>query len=315
MKNKRIYPVLMVLTLFLPCFAAESQPVPPGLVITPDIQFTYAQELFQQQDHITAQTEFKRFIHFFPDDPRTREAEFKTAVSLYHSEQFYEAAKRFNKIIEERGEDEPYARESYFMQSKAFEAMGNTGYAQLILQNFLKLTEDTATRDRIYLELANIHIQETQRLGKDGLDQAAKYLTLIRSKKTMDDQISRKLTAINLARSAPRKNPTAAGILAVIPGGGMLYCERYKDAFVSFCLNTGLMYAAYQAFNHDNPALGGVITFVESGFYAGNIYGSITAAHKYNKAAQIEILNREFNLGANFDPVNKSFLLSFTHGF
>lgn len=47
---------------------------------------------------------------------------------------------------------------------------------------------------------------------------------------------------------------------------------------------------------------GGVITFVETGFYSGNIYGSITAAHKYNKAAQIKILNKTFDFEPGVGP-------------
>jgi hypothetical protein len=35
-----------------------------------------------------------------------------------------------------------------------------------------------------------------------------------------------------LARSdaIPVKNPTTAGFLSIVPGGGQLYCNRYQDA-------------------------------------------------------------------------------------
>ena len=75
------------------------------------------------------------------------------------------------------------------------------------------------------------------------------------------------------------------------------------------------MVAAYEAFDHDNPALGGVISFVEAGFYSANIYGSVTAAHKYNKAQQIRILDQVFHIGAGVDPVNQSYVLTFNHPF
>ena len=44
-----------------------------------------------------------------------------------------------------------------------------------------------------------------------------------------------------------------------------------------------MIWATVTSFKDDNPALGGVIAFVEAGFYAGNFYGGITSAHKYNK--------------------------------
>ncbi|MCG8619817.1 MAG: hypothetical protein MI802_26645, partial [Desulfobacterales bacterium] len=258
-----------------PATAGES----PGLVITPDLQFAYAAQLFAEGDYPTAQVEFKRFLHFFPDDSRRGEARFKTAAALYHTGQYHEAARRLNDfILADRPEDD-FTREAYFLQADALLAMGNTGYAQLALQNYLKLTEDPAVRDRIYLKLAAIHMRESLSPGTDTLDQAARYLTLIRPESREESGAAYKLAVIDRIRTAPKKNPTTAGILAIIPGGGFLYCDRYKDAFVTFCLNTGLMYAAYEAFDSGNPALGGIISFVEAGFYAGNIYGSVSAAH------------------------------------
>ena len=71
----------------------------PGLLITADMQFNYAQTLFEQKDFTAAQIELKRFIHFFPQDPRHNHADYTAGAALYHSGQFYEAAKRFDTII------------------------------------------------------------------------------------------------------------------------------------------------------------------------------------------------------------------------
>lgn len=318
MKHLLIYltaALALVLDLSSPIAHASSNDR-SGLFITADMQFDYAQTLFEQQDFTAAQVEFKRFIHFFPKDPRHDRADYTAGVALFRSGQYYEAAKRFDTIIRQsKNIDSPWARKSCFMQSQAFEAMGNTGYAQVVLQNYLKLTRDTDTKDRIYLELARMHIQNTATPGKDELDNARKNLMLISPEKQQEYNVTKQLESIDNAMNAPTKSPGLAGILAIIPGGGMLYCERYKDAFISFCFNTGLIWAAYTAFDNDNPALGGVITFVETGFYSGNIYGSITAAHKYNKAAKIKILNKTFDFEPEFDPVNKSFFLKLTHGF
>jgi tetratricopeptide (TPR) repeat protein len=317
MSRLRIYiPIFAVILCISSSHARSVQNNQAGLFLTADMQFDYAQHLFEQKDYTAAQVEFKRFIHFFPRDPRHDQADYFTGVSLFHSGQFYESAKRFDSIIrQDKGKDNPWARKSCFMQSQAFEAMGNTGYAQIVLQNYLKLTRDTETKDRIYLELARLHIQNTTTPDKNELGNARKNLMLISAENQGEFKVKSQLDTIDRAMDAPQKSPALSGILAIIPGGGMLYCERYKDAFVSFCFNTGLIWAAYTAFDHDNPALGGVITFVESGFYSGNIYGSITAAHKYNKAAQIKILNQTFNLEPGFDPVNKSFFLKLSHGF
>jgi hypothetical protein len=90
-------------------------------------------------------------------------------------------------------------------------------------------------------------------------------------------------TALADATKIPQKSPALAGTLSVIPGGGYLYCNRPKDALMAFLLNGGLIWAAVEAFHNKSPALGTVISFVEAGFYAGNIYGGISSAHKYNE--------------------------------
>ena len=302
---------LAFLTLFFPqnLVAAETK-----LIITADMQFRYADSLYTTRDHGAAQVEFKRFVHFFPTDPRILEANFKTAMALYHAGLFHDAAKAFDQIIR-REKESLYTLESYFMQSQAFMKMGNTGYAQIVLQNFLKLTDDPDTRDKIYHQLARIQIQASKNLGTDSLDQAEKYLSMISPVNAEKLGTDQQIKSIQKTKNAPKKNPVLSGLFAIIPGGGFLYCERYHDAFVTFCLNAGLMYAAYESFDRGNNALGGVITFVETGFYTGNIYGSVTAAHKYNKAQQIKILNREFNIAVKVDPINNAYLFTLNHPF
>jgi len=115
-----------------------------------------------------------------------------------------------------------------------------------------------------------------------------------------------------------RKSPGVAGALAVLPGGGYLYCNRPRDALISFLLNGGLIYAAYEAFDNDMPALGGVISFVEIGFYSGNIYGSISSAHKYNHDQErrfVDRLKENLKVGLSSRPENKGLELSLRYRF
>lgn len=84
------------------------------LVISPDMQFAYADTLFQKKDFTAAQVEFKRFIHFFSQDPRVTEAAFKTGMALFHQEQFHDAARQFNDIISNDPDLScPYTREAF----------------------------------------------------------------------------------------------------------------------------------------------------------------------------------------------------------
>ncbi len=286
------------------------------LVISADRQFAYADTLFNDKDFSTAEVEFKRFVHFFPQDAKILEAAYKTGMALFFQERFHDAARQFNDIIRDDPDiSSPFTRKSYFMQSRAFMHLGNMGYAQVVLQNFVKLSDDPDTRDRIYLDLATLHIQASRQAGTDELDQALAYLEKISPKSDLVTEKKDLTARIQQARSIPEKSPVLAGILAVIPGGGFLYTGRVHDAAAAFFLNTGLGLAAWKAFDQDNPALGGIVALVGGGFYSGSIYGSISAAHKYNHAQKIRILDRNFSINTGFGFHKKEFFFSLNQKF
>ena len=71
-----------ICSLLIPFFQAfagsGSQDIPnPVLILRPDKQFNYAQDLFSAKDYLTAVIEYKRFIYFFPEDKRVELAMFQ----------------------------------------------------------------------------------------------------------------------------------------------------------------------------------------------------------------------------------------------
>ncbi len=94
-------------------------------------------------------------------------------------------------------------------------------------------------------------------------------------------------------KDLPKKSPAVAGSLAaILPGAGHLYTERPRDALVAFLLNGAFIVAAVELFRHDNYWAGGIVTFFEVGWYAGNIYSAVSSAHKYNKKVQDDYLEQ-----------------------
>jgi hypothetical protein len=112
--------------------------------------------------------------------------------------------------------------------------LGNTGYAQIVLQNFLKLAEERETKDRIYFNLVQIHLADARRSKPDALTLARSYLSKISDTGKNKYPVDQYADLILKAEQAPKKDPAAAGVFAIIPGGGFLYCERYQDALVTF---------------------------------------------------------------------------------
>lgn len=278
------------------------------------MQIGYADTLFKNKDYEAAIIEYKRFVHFFPESERLDQVKFRIAVCLFEQKKYMDAAKAFNDIILETP-DAPDTGEAYFYQAEAFMNLGNMGYAEIVLQNYLKLTGDLKTKDRIYAELARLHLVQARASKPDSLTLAKEYLSKISPSNAPAFNTENNMNLILAAEKAPKKNPGAAGFFSIIPGGGFLYCERYQDALVTFLLNTGLMLAAYEAYDKDNKALAGVIGFVETGFYMGNIYGAVSSAHKYNQAGVLKILNRDISLAPKIDPEGKGLAMTFYFDF
>lgn len=306
-----LYYVLCIQMFFIAqcSFAQETE-----LVISSQMQYEYASKLFKDNDFHTAVVEFKRFLHFFPDSERVNQAEFNIAVCLFNLKKFHDAARAFNEIII-HNKDDAFTKEAVFYQSKSFMNIGNSGYAQIVLQNYLKLANDTLTRDRIYINLVQIQLSDTRNAKIDSLDAAYEYLSKISESSADKYNVEQYSNLIFKARHLEKKNPKTAGLMAIVPGAGFLYCERYKDALMTFLLNAGLIAAAYTAYENDNEALAGVLGIVETGFYTGNIYGSISSAHKYNQAQLINILNKEFSITPKFNPKERSYEILLNYKF
>ncbi|WP_232364203.1 tetratricopeptide repeat protein [Desulforapulum autotrophicum] len=252
-----------------------------GIYIDADMQYGYAQQCFNSGDPSTALVEFKRFIHFFPEDTRVRQAQFLTGQAYYATKRYEEARKIFETFLFPFSQD-PLVIEAYFMVSRTLEQMDKAGQAETVLQNLLLLTDDIATKDRVHASLGWMGLKQSQGMTPLALEKAETHINSL-SRSGADtysrDRVNKTISTI---RATKKKSPTLAGLTAIFPGMGFFYCERYQDALVSFVLNTALIMAAHESFERGNPALGGAITFVEAGFYAGNIYGSISSAHKFN---------------------------------
>jgi tetratricopeptide (TPR) repeat protein len=298
--------------LFIPFSqsVAGSDPEPDiksSIIISPDKQFDFAEYYFSNEDYLMAVGEYKRFIYFFPGDERVETAMYRIGMSYYFGRHFKKAVDSFKALID-RYVDTDLSIKSYFMISEAHIKLNSFGLAIINLNNLITLTDDEDVRDGAYYRLGWIYIETAS------WENARLYFSRISAKNKTKYRLERLTTELNKEKSIPKKDPGLAGFLSIMPGAGYLYCERYQDALIAFLLNGGLICAAYESFDDNNNALGGVIAFVEFGFYAANIYGAVTSAHKYNRKQTGQFIeklknNTKINLSADFK--NKGVCLAF----
>ncbi len=278
---KRIV-TIACLSLFV---AAASRGYAESLIIDADAQFQFAEKIFKTGDYPLAITEYNRFIHFFPDDDRIDTALFQSAMAYRLNNQFEEAIEGFDAVIQISPKNSPRAIRSHFLVSDCYMKQNDPGSARQILMDLLNHHQNPEIQDAVWYRMAWIDIETGH--FKAAMDRI-EHIGPGASWMPVQD------LSADLADAAvlPEKNPALAGMLSVIPGAGYAYCGRYQDGLTAFLLNGALIWAAVASFSNDNPALGCVISVVESGFYMGNIYGGINAAHKYNARQKQGAINR-----------------------
>ncbi|OQY10120.1 MAG: hypothetical protein B6I30_08775 [Desulfobacteraceae bacterium 4572_187] len=289
---------------------AGSDPEPDiksSIIISPDKQFDFAEAYFSNKDYLMAVGEYERFIYFFPEDERVETAMYRIGMSYYLGRHFKKAVDSFNAVID-RYVDTDLSIKSYFMISETHVNRNTFGPAIINLNNLITTTHDEDVRDEAYYRLGWIYVETAS------WEKARLYFSKISAKNKTKYRLERLTSELNREKSIPKKDPGLAGFLSIIPGAGYLYCERYQDALIAFLLNGGLILAAYESFDDNNNALGGVIAFVEFGFYAGNIYGAVASANKYNRKQTVQFIeklksNTKINLSA--DVKNKGVCLAF----
>lgn len=266
--------------VFLPYRLYASQEIS----LDPKSQFEFAEQYFEKGEYYRAIGEYERFIHFFPDSPQVELARYKIGLSYLKGERHEQAIEAFQALIDEY-QDTEYALQSYLGASRAYVLLGRYDAALTSLNNLITIAPDQRIRDEAYYQKGWLYLE--MGLWK----RARENFTEISDKSKGQYNLGTLFQGIETRTPLKEKNPTTAGVLAIIPGAGHLYCGRPRDALISFLVNGVMIYAAYEAFDHDLDALGAIITLIELGFYTGNIYSAVSSAHKYNRDAKNQFLD------------------------
>jgi tetratricopeptide (TPR) repeat protein len=269
---------LLFLLLCIPPYA------PAEILLDPGRQFEFAEQYFQRGEFYRAIGEYERFIYFFPLSDKVPLARYMIGLSYLRGERYEEAIQAFNALIEEYQHTE-YALKSYLGVSKAYALLKHYDMALTTLDNLITIGPDQQIRDEAHYQKGWVYLEMGMwEKARDGFEK-------ISPENREKYNVKQILIELKKRRPIRQKSPTMAGLLAIIPGAGHLYCDRKRDALISFLLNGAMIYAAYEAFDHDLDALGGVITLFELGFYSGNIYSAVSSAHKYNRNERNRFLN------------------------
>lgn len=90
------------------------------------------------------------------------------------------------------------------------------------------------------------------------------------------------------------KKPALATALGIIPGAGKIYTHQWKDGVLAVVMMGGMAWQAYRGFDASGlrSARGWTFAALGTGFYAGSIYGSYTAALRWNESRQTTVVQK-----------------------
>jgi len=274
---------IATIRFLLPVSLAAAQAA--TLTIDADQQFQFAQYLYDRGQFQRAAEEFDRLVFFFPDDDRVRPAILSAGHSFLRAGDSETALQHFSRLTNDNQLDD-IAVDAYFLAAECQLRLSGPNQAILQLHNLIVLTDEERIKDNARLRIAWIQIEQTDWPGALGT------LERISAEGRQRLKIRRLEDKLSASSQIPRKNPVLAGTLSIVPGTGQLYCGRYQDALAALIVNGGLVWAAYESFDNDLNALGGLLTLAGLGFYTANIYGAVSSAHKFNRRQRLDFIQQ-----------------------
>jgi hypothetical protein len=240
-------------------------------------QFGFAHWCMDQGEYYRAVGEFQRFCYLFPENKRIPEARLLMGVCYLRGAQ-YESARTVLEGVYRSYPEQTIGGQALFFFGETYYRQGAFHEAESYFQ---KVIEDYPGSE---LENAALYRLGWGRMKMDQWQDAALFFKEVGPDSGLYGQ---SLSLSNEALRGERllqKNPATAGVMAaLVPGMGHVYCGRAKDGVVAFLVNGLFVWAAVESFEHDQDVLGGILAFLEIGWYSGNIYSAVNCAHKYNR--------------------------------
>src|SRR5256886_4616191 len=202
---------------------------PMGL--SADQLLRFAEQLMREGEYFRAITEYRRFLFYYPDDPRLAMVHFSIGLAFYRGESYAEALQIFQEVTQHYP-NTAYGKQAWLWQGESLARQGQ------------------------YTAAEELYTEITSRFPHDAIGQQARYQrawTLLyrrqwRDAATQFQQVTPESplyqSAQFLVQSAlegerlPTKSPVLAGILSgLLPGSGQLYNGRLGHALLAFFLN------------------------------------------------------------------------------
>jgi len=276
----RRFVILMVVSLLFAVCAAPAYSA--SVILDAQHQFQFATALMDRGEYDHAVLEYERLIQFFPENEAVPYA--RCFIGLCHMKagKYEKAREVFKEIITAQGDD-LLVQKGLFLIGESYYQQGIPKEAEYYFQRLFREFPRSRFRQAALYRLGWTKMQ------RDQWEEASNLFSRLHGENPYSRSAAELATASLRGKTLPLKSPKVAGTMAaVLPGLGHAYVGRYKDGSVAFLVNGLFIWAAVESFHHNNNVVGGMLTFLEIGWYSGNIYSAVNAAHKYNRKVKVD---------------------------
>lgn len=243
----------------------------------------FADHLYNNKDYYRAATEYGRLLFLHPKPPYGEAARMGLGLSLAGYEQWDDAVRSLEPLVESGG---PYRYTAQSEIGLVYLLTSRYAAARSELNGVVKSSAPYDVRAQAALWTGYAFAKEARWAD------ASRYLSEASGEGLEPGRFSGWALTLEGGGALKKKSPKLAGWMsALLPGAGQFYAGEKSNALVAFILNSGFIYLSINAIKNDQPALGGVLAFFELGWYSGNIYTSIGAAHRHNRNRRKEFIH------------------------
>ncbi len=248
-------------------------PVVPPEAVVPPSDTSFPDDLYDRNWFDAAWLEYERVAHRLDQGPEADRARLMAGASLWEMGREADAADHFAVMA---GRVDPALAPLFRLcEAESRYQLGDLADGERKLEALLLAPGDYAPQATYRLAWIDLRQGEPEA--------AATRLDGIAGGE-MGDPAEGMAEELRGWEPLPLRDPRVAGVLSgVLPGAGQLYVGEPRDALTAFVVNGLLMGATATLVWRKNWFAAGATGLATAGFYAGNIFSAVNAAHRRNR--------------------------------
>lgn len=238
---------------------------------------SFADGLTKDGEYYRAITEYRRFISYYPDDPRAGQIDLKIAQCLLAGGSPLESVE-WCRNVRNKYSDTELRIKTDFTLGRGYLCLENYKDAQATFKGILKDGDTLAgysDEGRFLLAISYV--------GEERWKEASREFSNVTPACPLYDRAFKYSKEVMKGGRLPRKNTGLATALSLVPGLGYIYTGNKGTGMASLVVNGLFAWGTYSAFRKKENGVGVVIGLFSLGWYTGNIYGGSISASRFNE--------------------------------